>query len=870
MATVGGTMVATEPIPSPESHGRHCDNTSRSYSSASSSVSGQQSTLASSYSSATASAVHQNLRRGSTKTVLPTIPDDGGFAVPGTTLKAYDKYISNTLRSRFYDLQRLYSTALAEEISKKRRLGLGQFKVKRKNRTANPGPLSMKCKYLGTSEETAKLCIVIHCEKQVSKTVTDFFHQEHVAKDLNGDFEIHIINDGLIRFAAMEDVSVFGNSLGSTSFGRKVHLRLEHASRWATMGGVILVSTAERGDTVFGLLAGHPVADIRDQIERESLASVDDESIEASSLDIMEDEPDSLDSDSSSDSPIAHILSNGKQSTAEDEDNGSIICEEYLGQVIHDSFRNEAEKNYDWCLMELQDSSTMGDDIHLGKFLEWPYPGRARHDTPLFQMSVEAIAITSHGIQAGTLFRDRSSILLLPGSAFVETLRFTLKSGSDLTYGDSGCWVVDSNGHLHGHLVAIDVFQEAYVMPLEETLRSIKSNLQATSIAIPGPNHFNIIIRCQGLRSGDIKEHLRLEKLLLGPFSTQFSIHASPTALFEFPLAEPPTCRIDGMITERRAVESRSNNNAGRHYWVCRFGNTKHFVCWDDAWGLADNNPPCFCFKPSRIGWDILNVFYTCALGNCSFLKLEAGIAEQQNQQSTRVPSERVLVFQDQQRGPSARIIEDLADSLDEDLMIAREALEYQNIANMPSSVEMGSKSSGSKSYSESKGSQSSASIRSSYSGSSYSAPSYSAPSSSKSSYSASSFTPEGFISHSSSRASFTPQSYSRSSYLSQSYSSPSSYTPSSYSASSAAGSRSYGSSSSSAYRSGSSHHDSGPYSSSSLSYRQNTVVNYGQTQFSRGHPTPQYGGYPESNTGSQPQPERKIKLPTVPETEKK
>lgn len=562
MAT-SGTMVATKPIPSPQtSDGRHCDTTSRSYSSASSSISGRQSTLASSYSSTASSTVYQKFDRCPTKTALPTISDDGGFTVPGTTLKAYNKEMSDTLRSQFCDFQRQYSTALGDEILKK--LRPSRFNVLRKNRAAaNPG-LSMKCKYLGTSEATAKLYIVIQCDKAVSKIVAELFNQRHVANDLKGDFEICIIDDGFIKFGATEDVSVFGDALESTVFGRRVNLRLGHASRWATLGGVISITIPRAGAVVFGLLAGHPVADIRDDIEFESASSDDDESIEGCSLDCDERGLDSSISDSSSGSPMVHIFSNVKGSTVEDEGILRPNYEKHLGQVTHDSFGYEREPNYDWALIELRNGdqyyNAAENDFDFDIFKSWTYPDLTRDDFNPFQRHIDAVAITSHGIQEGIMFRDRSSILLLPGTELVETFRFTLKPGSgkpcssilwcsssgltiyiDLTYGDSGCWIVDHNGHLQGHLVAMDVFREAYIMPISGTMSSIRSKMQGTLIAIPHHHYLWAIVTCQRLRSGDVKGYLQLKSFLSRPSYAQPAVSTAQDTLFRFPLVNPPS-----------------------------------------------------------------------------------------------------------------------------------------------------------------------------------------------------------------------------------------------------------------------------------------------------------------------------------------
>lgn len=52
--------------------------------------------------------------------------------------------------------------------------------------------------------------------------------------------------------------------------------------------------------------------------------------------------------------------------------------------------------------------------------------------------------------------------------------------------GNSGSWVVDASSHeVYGYLVASDVFRDGYVIPLDATLRDMKTELSAESICLP-------------------------------------------------------------------------------------------------------------------------------------------------------------------------------------------------------------------------------------------------------------------------------------------------------------------------------------------------------------------------------------------------
>lgn len=52
--------------------------------------------------------------------------------------------------------------------------------------------------------------------------------------------------------------------------------------------------------------------------------------------------------------------------------------------------------------------------------------------------------------------------------------------------GDCGSWVVDSHTYeVYGHVVALDAFGEAYVIPIKETLRCIEKQLSAQRVCLP-------------------------------------------------------------------------------------------------------------------------------------------------------------------------------------------------------------------------------------------------------------------------------------------------------------------------------------------------------------------------------------------------
>ena len=72
-----------------------------------------------------------------------------------------------------------------------------------------------------------------------------------------------------------------------------------------------------------------------------------------------------------------------------------------------------------------------------------------------------------------------------------------------LTIGDCGSWVVDTlTNELYGHVVAADMFGDAYVVPLNETLEQIEEVLDAESVALPTASEVSAFIQHEFVSNG--------------------------------------------------------------------------------------------------------------------------------------------------------------------------------------------------------------------------------------------------------------------------------------------------------------------------------------------------------------------------------
>ena len=147
-----------------------------------------------------------------------------------TKLRLFDREIPKSTQDRFHDLHELFERPLCDHLN--------EAKI-------NPYPISLKLKCWGESEATAKPCIVVLCNKTVSKRVRQFFNQQHIRaayQPSNPDsslpsFDICYFNRPPRSMAGPE---IYGDlDERSTMCGRVIKVGEAHESRFATLGGVI-------------------------------------------------------------------------------------------------------------------------------------------------------------------------------------------------------------------------------------------------------------------------------------------------------------------------------------------------------------------------------------------------------------------------------------------------------------------------------------------------------------------------------------------------------------------------------------------------------------------------------------------------------
>ncbi|KAK3356636.1 hypothetical protein B0T25DRAFT_440863, partial [Lasiosphaeria hispida] len=334
----------------------------------------------------------------------------------------------------------------------------------------------MKLKYLGESEDEARLYIVVQCDREIVKKVERFFAQKHVLEDLGSDFLIDVRGGTLLSLsgAMTLHVSAIPDSR-STFCGMSIHIRNGDVHQRATFGGLIAVTMPDNRTVLYGVTAAHPTATL-------ILGAAED------------DERDSSDSDSL----FEETTRSAMDMDVETEENGRDPAPSESSSLGTITERGLIGKR-DWALIELACESLLPNRLSQTQLL----PTRSalsasqspeQKDLDLFAphrqspslQSNHAAVVTSRGLQCGQISSNGSIITTSLGAEFIEVFDFIPENDAKLLPGDSGSWVVNSlTGEVYGHVVSIDEFGEANIIPIQGSLESVREHLDAHSVTLP-------------------------------------------------------------------------------------------------------------------------------------------------------------------------------------------------------------------------------------------------------------------------------------------------------------------------------------------------------------------------------------------------
>ena len=444
-------------------------------------------------------------------------------------LSIFEKDVPDAVRNRFHDLCVLFNEPLYRYLGKHEVIFTA---------------ISIKLKYAGESEATAKPWIIVQCDERASKKVRRFFNQQQLkAQYQPRDAQFADVHFGLLvhgrppeEMATDPEHYICGDMWdeATTLCGKPIKVCTSNATRLATLGGLIKVV---RSDVIqlYGMTAGHVIP--RTDFDRE----VGDDEGQAGGKQSTEDESSTVDNTSVAgateyepfneasvtfdqgfdgdehDGDHDESSEQGEDKEEYELDLGSVRRQQgtnnfdptalsqrlrrndllrshwpKLGHLALVSYQSASNNDLDWALIQFQDPKTCRPNLLV--FPEHTYefgvsasliesPPRLTTAT----RSRDVLILSGMaGLKRGKLATSFGYLMIGPVKQFNEIYHVSMSEGSVLDAGDCGSWVVDSVTHeVYGHVVASDSFGDAYVIPLDHTFRDIKQQLAADKVCLP-------------------------------------------------------------------------------------------------------------------------------------------------------------------------------------------------------------------------------------------------------------------------------------------------------------------------------------------------------------------------------------------------
>ncbi|KAF3921010.1 hypothetical protein ABW20_dc0109141 [Dactylellina cionopaga] len=415
--------------------------------------------------------------------------------------------------SRFLDLVQLYDRPVKSKLK--------------------PKFMAWKVKVLGENEDSKRPFIVILCDTDSSKKIRKFFAKKEVRQqcqetDNLPSLPVLVIPSAPVTVATDvglgDDAEVpvaFGREesyLGETTCGESIKVVHTRRARMATIGGIVKVVVGGQV-ALYGMTAGHVVDEEMDTMSEEGFDTTSEDEYmavlsEDSGIETSEDGASSL---ASAEQPLMlEPISFGfgtkgipALSTTSDIPPVHVPTEasrcNYGWTKISEVVRPAAAigdfggHNLDWSLIGLTGSTRAKMNLVKRQFEEnnntqkseintiYKYQGDMTDNRPvIYQPGTEP------GYLKGKISTYPSFICQSPSRKLTRVYNMTWDSGWDkVSYGDCGSWVVDRETRaLYGHVVATDIFDEAYVVPFEDTVAQIEQFLGADAVGLPSKMDF--------------------------------------------------------------------------------------------------------------------------------------------------------------------------------------------------------------------------------------------------------------------------------------------------------------------------------------------------------------------------------------------
>ena len=152
---------------------------------------------------------------------------------------------------RFHDLQELFNDSLSNQLN---------------TAYLRAGPITIKLKVLGETRESAKPCVVVQCNKKVSKKIKQFFDQPHVKAQyqpcdgINPDLEVVVrpwppilkALEILHRLYSPEEeknlITPWTLNGAETARGLLIKVDIDGVTKFATLGGLLVIKRTIKRD----------------------------------------------------------------------------------------------------------------------------------------------------------------------------------------------------------------------------------------------------------------------------------------------------------------------------------------------------------------------------------------------------------------------------------------------------------------------------------------------------------------------------------------------------------------------------------------------------------------------------------------------
>ncbi|CAO2649557.1 Nn.00g069420.m01.CDS01 [Neocucurbitaria sp. VM-36] len=426
----------------------------------------------------------------------PTTPESKDLRLDTIKgLNRYEKHVTKSLIEHFEDIVGRLKGPLLTELRKSRK----QFR-----------PIAIRLLVLGKDETSAKPWIVVFCPECVCAIVRKYFRTD-LAKQLcqpsePGLVDLEVAVEGHPpRLKATEEppsVTVaLGRSDGSNGRWRTTHIKVDgsNETRYATMGGYIVVVGQDGAPSIYGLTAGHAL--IQDSIDNKCQSEQSEENLHSpnnvlSSMAIEEEV-----GTQHMQEEAGFSVDNAYTRISDPEE---VIIWLGSGRVAPASFSTKAY-NRDWALIE---GIEHFDGQSSGKVIE-----RYFLDTRTeVAHPIDMVEVICQPPFNGSLSHLPSFTLLPFGYDFVRTWTISIADGERLPAGTSGSWVItesvesrttirhssqipyfqppDSykfkrNMLAFGQVIADDTLGDVYVVPLADILADIQEVLAARKARLP-------------------------------------------------------------------------------------------------------------------------------------------------------------------------------------------------------------------------------------------------------------------------------------------------------------------------------------------------------------------------------------------------